>query len=485
MGNEAIMSGRADGLVIVAKRDCPTCTLIVPVYGQLADSGLGLTVISQDDPAFPNDVAGVVDDRELAQSWRLNIETVPTLLRFRGGEEIGRAVGWHRADWEALTGLSGLGPELPDARPGCGSRSVEPGMAEELAVRFGDVPMKARQIDVVVPEDPHEVCHERGWSDGLPVVPPTPARVLRMLNGTRRQPDEVIGNVPPNLAPCTVEKVAINAVLAGCKPEYLPVVLAAVEAALEPAFCMHGLLCTTYFSGPLVVVNGPIARRIGVNSGVNALGQGNRANATIGRALQLVVRNVGGGVPGGIDRATLGTPGKYTFCFAEDESDTDWQTLAVERGFPADASAVTLFAGDGVLGNFDQLSRTPESLTWSLAMSMQAIGHPKKVRAHDALLVLSPEHYRVYRDAGWSKQRIKDELAAALTRPGHDLIRGAHGVAEGMPAELAEQMLTKFRPGGLNIVRAGGEAGLMSAIIGGWAATGERGSELVSKEVVN
>ena len=129
MGNEAIMSGRADGLVIVAKRDCPTCTLIVPVYGQLADSGLGLTVISQDDPAFPNDVAGVVDDRELAQSWRLNIETVPTLLRFRGGEEIGRAVGWHRADWEALTGLSGLGPELPDARPGCGSRSVEPGMA--------------------------------------------------------------------------------------------------------------------------------------------------------------------------------------------------------------------------------------------------------------------------------------------------------------------------------------------------------------------
>ncbi len=479
------MHDEADGLVIVAKRDCPTCTLIQPVYGQLAGSGLGLTVISQDDPAFPPGLADVVDDRALARSWALNIETVPTLLRLRGGEEVGRAVGWHRADWEALTGLSDLGPDLPEARPGCGSRSVEPGMAEELAARFGDLPMTSRRIEVVMPEDPHETCFERGWSDGLPVVPPTPARVLRMLQGTRRRPDEVIGDVPPNLAPCTVEKAAINAVMAGCRPEYLPVVLAVIEAALEPAFCMHGLLCTTYFSGPLVIVNGPVARRIGMNAGVNALGQGNRANATIGRALQLVVRNVGGGVPGGIDRATLGTPGKYTFCFAEDESDTEWQTLAAERGFAADASAVTLFAGDGVLGNFDQLSRTPDSLTRSLAMSMQAIGHPKKVQAHDALLVLSPEHYRVYRDAGWSKQRIKDELAAALTRPGQDLVRGAHGVAEGMPAELAGRALTKFRPGGLNVVRAGGEAGLMSAIIGGWAATGERGSELVSKEVGN
>ena len=127
-----------------------------------------------------------------------------------------------------------------------------------------------------------------------------------MLSGTTRQPDEVIGHVPPDYGICTVEKIAVNAVLAGCLPEYLPVVIATVEAALEEPFCMHGLLATTYFSGPMVVVNGPYSRAIGMNCGGNALGQGNRANAMIGRALQLVIRNVGGGKPGGVDRSALG-----------------------------------------------------------------------------------------------------------------------------------------------------------------------------------
>src|SRR5574341_1830961 len=140
-----------------------------------------------------------------------------------------------------------------------------------------------------------------------------------MLQGTRRRPDEIVGKIPPYLGTCTVEKVAINAVLAGCKPEYMPVLLAALEAALEPVFTLHGVLATTYFSSPIVIVNGPIARRIGMNSGINVLGQGNRANATIGRALQLVIRNVGGGRPGEVDRATYGNPGKVGFCFAEDE----------------------------------------------------------------------------------------------------------------------------------------------------------------------
>ena len=269
---------------------------------------------------------------------------------------------------------------------------LEPGMAERLAVRFGDAKIAARRIEVAPLEDEIEACFERGWSDGLPVVPPTEVRVVRMLAGTTRAPDEIIGRVPPNLATCTVEKVAINAVMAGCKPEYMPVVLAAVEAALIPDFCMHGLLCTTHFAGPLVIVNGPVTKAIGMNSGGNALGQGNRANATIGRALQLVIRNVGGGIPGGIDRATLGNPGKYTYCFAEDESGPHWPPLSVERGVRDGASAVTLFAAEGLLGCFDQLSRTPDSLTRSLALSLRAVGHPKKVGSHDALIVLSPEY---------------------------------------------------------------------------------------------
>lgn len=473
----------SDGLIVVAKRDCPTCLMLEPVYRQLAESDGPVTFVTQDDPSFPSAVDGVVDDTELGLSYRLDIETVPTLVRFDNGKEVGRAIGWHRGEWEALAGLERLGADLPEARPGCGSRTVEPGMPETLAVRFGDVSFASRHIEVGAQEDLIEQAFERGWSDGLPVVPPTEPRVLRMLAGTKRSPDEVIGRVPPDLADCTVEKVAINAVMAGCKPEYLPVVLAAVEAALIPEFCMHGLLCTTYFSSPVVIVNGPIAKTIGMNCRENALGQGNRANATIGRALQLVIRNVGGGIPGGIDRATLGTPGKYTFCFAEDESDPEWEPLSVQRGFPRGTSTVTLFGGDGVLGNFDQLSRTPDSLVGSLALSLQAIGHPRKMQAHDALLVLSPEHFNVFRKAGWSRARILEAFEATLTQPADPLLRGTGGIAEGVALTLAGGTLTKFRPGGFNIVRAGGEAGLMSGIIGGWAATGERGSELVTKEI--
>ena len=471
--------------VVVAKRDCPTCDLVQPVLHEIAASGAGLTVYTQDDPAFPAGLAPV-DDRSLEQSWRLGIETVPTLIRFEDDAEAERTIGWDRGEWSRITGLGPLGadlPDLPDFQPGCGSKSVDPGMPEILEVAFGDPPLAARAIDVHAPEDEHELCFSRGWSDGLPVVPPTPVRVLRMLGGTVRDPQEIAGVIPPNRVPCTIEKIAINAVMAGCKPEYMPVVLAAVEAALEPEFAMHGLLCTTWFSGPMVVVNGPIARRIGMNCGVNALGQGNRANASIGRALQLVIRNVGGGVPGGIDRATLGWPGKYTLCFAEDESDPDWQPLSVERGVAPGVSAVTLFGAGGLSPNMDEGSRTPDSLARSLAMTLNSIGHPKLVESIDAFLVLSPEHWRIFKEGGWDKARIKRALMAATVRPGSELVRGAGGVDAGIKPELVRDSMPKFREGGLNVVRAGGEAGLMSAIIGGWVASGPRGTTPVTREV--
>ena len=225
----------ADGLVAVVKQDCPTCVLIEPILAQLVAGGI--TVYSQDNPKFPARIPGVRDDRELEASFHLEIETVPTLLRITGGTEVGRLVGWEQGEWRDFTGIADLGEGLPAYRPGCGSKSVEPGIAEDLAVRFGNLPIVARRIEVAPLEDEIEACFERDWSDGLPVVPPTPTRVYRMLLGTSRSPDEVIGVIPPDLAPCTVEKVAINAVMAGCKPEYLPVVLAAVEAALIDEFC--------------------------------------------------------------------------------------------------------------------------------------------------------------------------------------------------------------------------------------------------------
>jgi hypothetical protein len=280
----------------------------------------------------------------------------------------------------------------------------------------------------------------------------------------------VIGLIPPDLQPCTVEKVAINAVLAGCRPDYLPVVLAALEAALEPEFTLHGLLATLWFSGPVIIVNGPVARRIGLNAGGNALGQGHRANSTIGRAFQLVVRNVGGGRPGEIDRSVLGNPGKHGWCFAEDESDPQWTPLNVARGAPPGSSSVTLFHGDGVQGVAAQQSRTPESLARSLAMALWAVCHPRLSRWSNAILVLSPDHYAIFRAAGWRRAEIESALWDALRRPANEILSGLDGVEEGLDPKRAGEVVDKFHEGGLLVVRAGGRGGLMSAIIGGWTA---------------
>lgn len=472
-----------EGFIAVVKRDCPTCVLVEPALRELDARDVPLLVYTQDDPTFPAGVRQVVDDTDLERSYRLDIETVPTLIRVESGREQARIVGWLRDEWRRFTGQAEIGAGLPEYRPGCGSLSVEYGMPEKLAIRFGDTALRARRVEIAALEDEFEAMDARGWTDGLPVVPPTEARVLRMLAGTQRPPDEVLGAIPPDNVECTVEKAAINAVMAGCKPEYLPVVLAAVEASCMEAFGMHGVLATTYFVGPVVIVNGPLAKAIGMNSGGNVFGQGSRANATIGRALQLVIRNVGGGRPGEVDRATFGTPGKYTFCFAEDEAGSPWESLAVEQGYASDVSTVTLFAGGGVQPIIDQKSRTPESLAKSFALSLLAVGHHKLALATDAFLVISPEHSRVFRAAGWSKARLKDELYTLLERPGSDLIGGAGGVAEGMPPQFADKPVPKFRPGGLNIVHAGGTAGMWSAIIAGWPASGPKGSQPVTKEI--
>jgi len=357
-------------------------------------------------------------------------------------------------------------------------------VAERLEAKHKGGTLVSRKIEYAETTDPVEVCYGRGWSDGLPVTPPTDERVLAMLQGTRRRPDEIVGKIPPYLGTCTVEKVAINAVLAGCKPEYMPVLLAALEAALEPVFTLHGVLATTYFSSPIIIVNGPVARAIGMNCGLNVLGQGNRANATIGRALNLIVQNVGGGRPGEADRSTLGAPSKYTLCFAEDESDPEWEPLSVARGFPRGVSTVTLFQGHGPEAIVDQKTRTAEGLTLSIASSLVKMGHPKLVQSARAVLVLSPEHYAIYREAGWNRRKIEHALYEATIRPGKELVAGADGVGEGVPASRAGEMIPKFHDDGLMVVRAGGPAGLFSAVLPGWLA-GRNKLELqpVTKEI--
>ena len=482
--NEAL----PDGIIAIVKRDCPTCTLVEPVLADLVRRGTVSAVFSQDDAAFPESVPTGVrrDDTTLETSWRLDIDTVPTLLRVVDGAAGERIVGWSAEQWSAFCGYAELGDVhagLPPHRPGCGAKNYDPGMPEKLEARFGGSKLRSRRVELATAEDEMEAMYDRGWSDGLPVVPPTPERVLRMLAGTTRDPAEIVAVVPPDLVDCTVEKVAINAVLAGCKPEYLPVVLAAVEAACTAEFNGHGLLATTYFAGPVVIVNGPITKAIGMNWGINVFGQGNRANATIGRALQLVIRNVGGGVPGGVDRAAFGNPGKYTFCFAENEVDSPWESLATERGLPAGRSAVTLFAGEGQRGMVDQISRTPESLASSFAACLRSVGHPKLALGFDAIVAVSPEHARVFREGGWDKAKLKAEVMDRLQIPAEELMRGAAGSSEGIGVTLPPgTFIPKFRPNGLWFVHCGGTAGMFSSIIGGWAS-GSVGSEMVTKEI--
>ncbi len=455
-----------DGVVAVVKRDCPTCELVAPVLGQLANAGIHLTVYTQDDPAFPETVSPI-DDTDLTVSYHHGIGTVPTLVKVVGGAEVDRTEGWSRPHWEALTGVVGLGTDLPEHRPGCGSLSVDPTIADQLRVRFEGGALHSRRLELAALEDEMEALFERGWTDGLPVVPPTEARVLRMLEGTTRDPQDVVAIIPPDLIPATVEKIAINAVMAGCKPEYLPVVIAAVEAACTDHFNIHGLLCTTYYSGPVVMVNGPITTRIGMNGGVNCLGQGNRANSSIGRALQLVIRNVGGGRPGEIDRAAFGSPGKHTFCFPENEADLPegWVPLSVEAGFAPGTNTVTLFAGHGPSALVDQLARTPEELMASYVRRVGGNFDPRFFgrRLDNIVLVIGPEHARVFADAGWDKARVRAELN-----------EGVFALAGRKPPEP--------RYDSPAIIFAGGDAGLFSVIIEGWVS-GPIGSQMITWEV--
>ena len=470
-----------DGWTIIVKRECATCVMVVPVIARLARELPSLTVYTQDDPTFPEGVVSV-SDLDLAASWHADIDTVPTLIFRENGVETKRTFGWQRSEWRELTGIADLGGELPEFRPGCGSMSVDPDIVDKLRVLYGGEILHSRQIEIASSEDEFEAMFSRGFTDGLPVVPPTPERVMRMLSGTTRDPQEVVAIAPPDLVELTVEKIAINAVMAGCLPEYLPWVIAAVEAICTDEYNIHGVLATTMPVGPVIICNGPGTRAIGMNSGVNVLGQGNRANLTIGRAVQLIIRNVGGGRPGEVDRAAHGHPGKLSFCFAEDELGSPFTSLAVSRGFDATQNTVTVFTGEGPRCVVDQLAREPEQLAQSLAVCLRTVHHPKLPFAFDAVLVLGPEHARVFAQAGWSRERVLQEVHDRLQMPGAEIVRGAGGMAEGVQEAFKDATLPKFRPGGLMLVHAGGPAGLFSAIIGGWV-NGAAGSDPVTKVV--
>ena len=335
-------------------------------------------------------------------------------------------------------------------------------------------------IDIGVGDDLHEFLYDQGLTDGLPVVPPTPERVMRMLEGTTRDAQDLVAVVPPNMAPATVEKVAINAVMAGCKPEYLPVVITAIEACVTEEFNAHGVWATTMGAAPAIVVNGPIRHHIGMNMQLGALGQGSRANASIGRAVRLVMRNVGGAKPGGTERSTLGNPMKYTLSFAEWEERSPWEPMHVEKGFDPDDSVVTVFpATSGPQLMVDQTARTARALTGILGLTMAAVGNPRTPTGH-VLFVVCPEHAdTIWRDR-WSKQQVRDYILEVTSMPLRDRLAtpDASGIEpsqfgpDGPTEEQLDKLYSKFRaPEFIHMVVAGSEAGKFSAVLGGWASS--------------
>jgi hypothetical protein len=353
------------------------------------------------------------------------------------------------------------------------------------------MPTHPRRVDHRrVNADPIEQLYARGVTDGLPGVPPTRERVERALEGCRRPAGELIALVPPNYGRATVEKIAINAVMAGCRPEYLPVVIAAVDAVCDEAFDLHGVSATTNAPAPLIIVNGPIRHALDVNCGAGVFGPGWRANATIGRALRLVCVNVGGARPGVVSMSTLAHPGRYTYCIGEREEASPWESLAVEHGFAPTDDTVALLAADAPLTVYDQRSRTAPDLLATVAASMAVLEHHKMTHWGDTLLVLSPEHAAVVAGDGWSKADVRRFLFERLHRPVRELVPGVDG-GDGLPEHVLRKFadpahdptpIPKFRaPEHIKIIVAGGSAGRFSAVVAGWSFS--KGSNLVMRRI--
>ena len=327
--------------------------------------------------------------------------------------------------------------------------------------------ISSARIDVAgTLDDAIEECFRRGWTDGLPVVPPTEAKVLAFLAASGRDPSDIIGIEPIRSRVVTAEKIAINAVMAGCRPAYMPVVLAAVEAMVDPAYSLHGSSASTGGSAPMVIVNGPVRNKLGFQSGYNLFAGGPdfRPNATVGRALRLILINVVGNIPGVLDLSTMGFGGKFSFCFAEDEETSPWAPLHVDKGFASDASTVTVSASQSPLQVRHTRSGTPEAILDAAADGMLTLGPSNG----EVYLVLPYEHLKVFDAAGWSKDQLRDYLHAKARRPAQEWADA--NLAE-LPSQDAEQEMVPVlkEPGSLILVAGGGPGGSTCAIIPRWS----------------
>jgi hypothetical protein len=321
-----------------------------------------------------------------------------------------------------------------------------------------------------------EYCYDNGWSDGLPVIPPTEARVRAMLDAAGLAPERQVGYIEHRAVAITAEKVAINAVMAGCKPEYMPVVVAAVKGISDPRWSYHGPGTSTAGAGVLMIVNGPIVRRLDINSGDNLFGPGWRANLTIGRAVRLIMRNVCGSRPGTLDRGTLGHPGRLSYVIGENEAESPWTPLHAERGLEPEQSAVTVMAAEGPRQFYNQLSSTAQGVLTTLADDMRISGNVMGQPMY--AVVLAGEHMRTIAKSGWGKPEIRAFLFEH-TKNSHAHLKRTHRMSgEINPGDETMMRSLVEAPDDILVVAAGGRAGAFSAYIPGWGS--KRSSQAVT-----
>jgi hypothetical protein len=275
----------------------------------------------------------------------------------------------------------------------------------------------------------NELFHERGWSDGLPIVPPTEENVGAMLSQSIYPKDESLGLIPPEMNPMTVERLAINAVMAGCVPEFFPVVLAAAKSLVHDDLALYSMQTATNATTPLVIVNGPATTTLCMNAGANLFGSGNRANATIGRAIRLILLNIGKEIPGVSDPATHGQPGKYTYCIAEAETESPWEPLHVENGFAKDQSTVSLIGAGGPQNLFTYGCKDGTEILETFVGALTGLGHNNILFPSGPLFVIGPEHAHTLARDGFSKRDVKQYLFERARIP---LARFAEGSKRGI-----------------------------------------------------
>jgi len=497
-------------LLVFLETDCPTCRLAIPYINRLSRElreGSEVLGISQDRERPTRELVEqapiefpVAIDSDLSVTKLYDPVAVPTLFLIDGEGRIARTLSGFdkRALNEIATAMAGapltiaeLFDGAPETRYGCASRHLEESSEGELAAAANPYvkrAARASRIELDDSIDPFEYCVRFG--DPLPVIPPTVERVARMLAPVLLPPDEVIALVPPNYGAATVEKIAANAVMAGCKPEMMRVLIPLVRAVCDERFNIHGVQATTHFAAPLVIVNGPIRGELGFACGSNVFSNIARANSTLGRALQLILSNLGGARPGEIDMSTLGNAGKFSYCIAENEEENPWEPLHVEMGFKAEQSAVTLFAGESPHGVSEHMAREGTQILRAISRALATVWSYRVCAGVEAIVVLCPEHVKtLYRD-GFTKQAVREFL---FENTGIPIRHYEHGAGEGTQHVKLYKQTTidgepcylKFMdPSAIKLVVAGGTAGKFSAVIGSWAA-GPRGSQMITYPIAD